>query len=117
VSQISADIPKIETETNLKKIIAASSAGPLIESMTFTSSAHSPPRCRWCSSPPTAGAGALLSTLATFAIGFAVRPFGAVFFGYIGDMIGRKYTFMITLLLMGGATFIIGCLPSFQTIG
>ncbi len=58
-----------------------------------------------------------LSTLATFAAGFIVRPFGALFFGRLGDLIGRKYTFMVTLLLMGGATFMIGCIPSYETIG
>jgi MFS family permease len=63
---------------------------------------------------PTA---AFLSTLATFAAGFIVRPFGALFFGRLGDLIGRKYTFMVTLLLMGGATFAIGCIPSYETIG
>ncbi|MBY0245732.1 MAG: MFS transporter, partial [Sphingobacteriaceae bacterium] len=60
---------------------------------------------------------AFLATLATFAAGFVVRPFGALFFGRLGDMIGRKYTFMVTLILMGGATFAIGCIPSFETIG
>jgi MFS family permease len=63
---------------------------------------------------PTA---AFLSTLATFAAGFVVRPFGALFFGRLGDLIGRKYTFIVTLLLMGGATFLIGCIPSYETIG
>jgi MFS family permease len=63
---------------------------------------------------PTA---AFLSTLATFAAGFVVRPFGALFFGRLGDLIGRKYTFMVTLLLMGGATFLIGCIPSYESIG
>ena len=60
---------------------------------------------------------ALLSTLATFAAGFIVRPFGALFFGRLGDLIGRKYTFLVTLTIMGGATFLIGCIPSFETIG
>jgi MFS family permease len=58
-----------------------------------------------------------MATLATFAVGFVVRPFGALFFGRLGDLIGRKYTFMVTLLLMGGATFLIGCVPSYETIG
>jgi MFS family permease len=57
-----------------------------------------------------------MATLATFAVGFVVRPFGALF-GRLGDLIGRKYTFMVTLLLMGGATFLIGCVPSYETIG
>src|SRR5690606_26449446 len=63
---------------------------------------------------PTA---AFLSTFATFAAGFVVRLFGALFFGRLGDLIGRKYTFMVTLMLMGGATFLIGCIPSYESIG
>ncbi|MBL7725446.1 MAG: MHS family MFS transporter [Chitinophagaceae bacterium] len=63
---------------------------------------------------PTA---ALLSTLAIFAAGFIVRPFGALVFGRLGDLIGRKYTFLLTLILMGGSTFLIGCVPSYETIG
>jgi MFS family permease len=63
---------------------------------------------------PTA---AFLATLATFAAGLLVRPFGALFFGRLGDLIGRKYTFMVTIVLMGGATFAIGLIPTYQTIG
>jgi MFS family permease len=55
--------------------------------------------------------------LIAFAAGFAVRPFGALFFGRLGDMIGRKYTFLVTILIMGGSTFVVGCLPSYNTIG
>jgi MFS family permease len=55
--------------------------------------------------------------LLAFAAGFFVRPFGAVVFGRLGDLIGRKYTFLVTILLMGGATFIVGCLPSYNTMG
>ena len=60
---------------------------------------------------------ALLSTLAAFAVGFVVRPFGAVVFGRVGDMVGRKYTFLLTLLLMGGSTFAIGLVPTYASIG
>lgn len=60
---------------------------------------------------------AFLSTLATFAAGFIVRPFGALFFGRLGDLIGRKSTFLLTLVLMGGSTFLIGCIPGYATIG
>src|SRR5690606_37218530 len=60
---------------------------------------------------------AFLATLATFAVGFVVRPFGALVFGRLGDMIGRKYTFLVTLILMGSSTFLIGLVPSYQTIG
>ena len=56
-------------------------------------------------------------TLLAFAAGFVVRPVGALLFGRLGDMIGRKYTFLFTLLLMGAATFVIGLLPGHETIG
>lgn len=59
----------------------------------------------------------LLGALAVFGAGFVVRPFGAMFFGRLGDMIGRKYTFLVTLLIMGGATFITGLIPSYDKIG
>ena len=55
--------------------------------------------------------------LAAFAAGFAVRPFGALVFGRIGDLVGRKYTFLITMFIMGGSTFAVGLLPSYATAG
>ena len=99
------------------KVITASSLGTLIEwydFYIFGSLAVVISTKFFPADNPTA---AFLSTLATFAAGFVVRPFGALFFGRLGDMIGRKYTFMVTLLLMGGATFLIGCIPSYETIG
>jgi MFS family permease len=60
---------------------------------------------------------ALVAYLSTFAVGFIVRPFGAAFFGRIGDLVGRKYAFLVTLLIMGGATASIGLLPDYHTIG
>src|SRR3982074_2295237 len=60
---------------------------------------------------------AFIFALMAFAAGFAVRPFGAVFFGRIGDLVGRKYTFLVTILIMGGATAAIGILPTYKTIG
>ncbi|GAA4445846.1 MFS transporter [Ravibacter arvi] len=60
---------------------------------------------------------AFLNTLLTFAAGFIVRPFGALVFGRLGDIVGRKYTFLVTLVLMGGSTFVIGLIPSFASIG
>ena len=62
------------------------------------------------------GAGFIFALLA-FAAGFLVRPLGAIFFGRLGDMIGRKYTFLVTILIMGIATFLVGLLPSYDTIG
>src|SRR5882762_5138765 len=63
-----------------------------------------------------ANVGFIFALLA-FAAGFAVRPFGALIFGRIGDMIGRKYAFIVTVTVMGGATFLIGLLPTFNEIG
>ena len=63
---------------------------------------------------PTAG---FIFTLLGFAAGFAVRPFGALFFGSLGDLIGRKYTFLVTMTLMGIATFVVGLLPGYASIG
>ena len=60
---------------------------------------------------------AFIFALLAFAAGFIVRPFGALVFGRLGDLIGRKYTFLVTILLMGGATFIVGILPTYETIG
>ena len=99
------------------KVIGASSMGTLIEwydFFIFGSLAVVISTKFFPSDNPTA---AFLSTLATFAAGFVVRPFGALFFGRLGDLVGRKYTFMATLILMGGATFLMGCVPSYDTIG
>src|SRR5436853_5569023 len=59
----------------------------------------------------------LIKYWALFATGFIVRPFGAIVFGRIGDLIGRKYAFMVTLSIMGLSTFLIGCLPTYATVG
>jgi MFS family permease len=60
---------------------------------------------------------AFIFALLAFAAGFIVRPFGAIFFGRLGDMIGRKYTFLVTIVIMGSSTFIVGILPNYATIG
>ncbi len=67
--------------------------------------------------PPGNEVTALLSALATFGAGFAVRPFGAVIFGRIGDLVGRKFTFLLTISIMGGATALVGLLPTYSAIG
>ncbi|MES2417545.1 MAG: MFS transporter [Bacteroidota bacterium] len=99
------------------KVIGASSLGTLIEwydfyifgSLAGIIGAHL--------FPSDSGASALINTLAIFAAGFIVRPFGALVFGRLGDLIGRKYTFLLTLVLMGGSTFLIGLIPSYSSIG
>jgi MFS family permease len=108
---------RVESSQNLSKVIAASSAGTLIEWYDFYIFGSLAVTIADVFFPTGTGAAALLSTLATFAIGFVVRPFGAVVFGYLGDRIGRKYTFMVTLLLMGGATFLIGVIPGYGSRG
>lgn len=105
------------SSTTLFSVISASSVGTLIEwydfyifgSLAAILSSQFFPKDN-----PTA---ALLSTLATFAAGFIVRPFGALVFGRLGDLVGRKYTFLVTLVLMGGSTFAIGLIPGYATIG
>jgi MFS family permease len=106
-------------KSSMFSIIGASSVGTMIEWYDFYifGSLATLISTKFFPSGPGNETLAFLSTLATFAAGFIVRPFGALFFGRLGDLIGRKYTFMVTLLLMGGATFFIGCIPAYETIG
>jgi MFS family permease len=106
-----------KTTKGIWKVISASSMGTLIEWYDFYIFGSLAVVISTKFFPPGNPTAAFLSTLATFAAGFIVRPFGALFFGRLGDLVGRKYTFMATLLLMGGATFLIGCVPDFETIG
>ena len=99
------------------KIIGASSVGTLIEWYDFYIFGSLAPVIASQFFPKSNPTAALLSTLATFAAGFIVRPFGALVFGRLGDIVGRKYTFLLTLIIMGGSTFAIGLIPSYETIG
>ncbi len=101
----------------LVKIITASSVGTLIEWYDFYVFGSLSVIISTQFFPKENPAAAFLATLATYAAGLVVRPFGALFFGRLGDLIGRKYTFMVTLLLMGGSTFAIGLVPTYQSIG
>jgi len=110
--------PSATVRANLPFIIGASSVGTLIEwydfylygvlalffSKHFFSSAMDPNL-------------AFIASLAVFWTGFLVRPFGAIVFGHLGDLIGRKFTFMLTLMLMGASTFVVGLLPGYDTLG
>lgn len=98
-------------------IIGASSVGTLIEWYDFYIFGMLATIISKQFFPEDSGTSALLSTLAIFAAGFIVRPFGALVFGRLGDLIGRKYTFLLTLILMGGSTFAIGLVPGFKSIG
>ncbi len=110
--------PGAATKQSLSFIISASSVGTLIEwydfylygvlALFFSKHFFSP------SMDPTV---ALIASLFVFWTGFLVRPFGAIVFGHLGDLIGRKFTFMLTLLLMGASTFVVGLLPGYNVIG
>lgn len=100
-----------------KKVIFASSLGTVFEWYDFYlygSLAAIIAKQFFSALDPTS---AFIFALLAFAAGFLVRPFGAIFFGRLGDMIGRKYTFLVTILIMGLSTFIVGILPSYATIG
>lgn len=101
----------------MRKVIFASSVGTLIEWYDFYIFGSLAPIIAAQFFPKSDPTAALLSTLATFAAGFIVRPFGALVFGRLGDKVGRKYTFLLTLVLMGGSTFAIGLVPGYETIG
>ena len=103
--------------SKISLVIGASSVGTLIEWYDFYIFGMLATIISKQFFPSDAGTSALLSTLAIFAAGFIVRPFGALVFGRLGDIIGRKYTFLLTLVLMGGSTFAIGLVPGFATIG
>lgn len=90
------------------KVIGASSVGTMIEWYDFYIFGSLATIISTQFFPKENPTAAFLATLAAFGVGFVVRPFGAVVFGRLGDMIGRKYTFLVTLLIMGGSTFAIG---------
>ncbi|MCX2431822.1 MULTISPECIES: MFS transporter [unclassified Pedobacter] len=104
-------------KNSIFKVIGASSLGTLIEWYDFYIFGSLAVIIGDQLFPKDAGASALINTLAIFAAGFIVRPFGALVFGRLGDLIGRKYTFLLTLVLMGGSTFLIGLVPSYKSIG
>ena len=100
-----------------KRVIFASSLGTLFEWYDFYLYATLAPFFAALFFPKGNETAALLSAFATYAAGFLVRPFGALVFGRIGDLVGRKYTFLITIIVMGGATFAVGLLPTYEAIG
>ena len=100
-----------------KKVIFASSLGTVFEWYDFYLYATLAPFFAALFFPKGNDTAALLSAFATYAAGFLVRPFGALLFGRIGDLVGRKYTFLVTILVMGFATAAVGFLPTFESIG
>ncbi len=104
-------------EKGIGKIIFSSSLGTLIEWYDFYIFGMLAKTISIQFFPEGNTTAALLSTLAIFAAGFLVRPFGALVFGRLGDLVGRKYTFLLTLVLMGASTFLIGLVPGYKSIG
>jgi MFS family permease len=107
----------LSEERKIWKVITASSAGTMIEWYDFYIFGSLAAIISTQFYPEGNATVNFLKTLATFAVGFAVRPFGALVFGRIGDIVGRKFAFLVTLLIMGGSTAAIGFLPSYHTIG
>ncbi len=108
---------KEEITQEQKLVITASSVGTVFEWYDFYLYATLAPFFAAIFFPKGNATAALLSAFATYAAGFLVRPFGALVFGRIGDIVGRKYTFLVTILVMGLSTFAVGLLPNFETIG
>jgi MFS family permease len=111
-----ASVP-VPSDSKIWQVIAASAVGTMIEWYDFyifgsLASVISP-----LFYPSGNDTLALIAYLSTFAVGFVVRPFGALFFGRIGDLVGRKYAFLVTLIIMGVATALIGVLPTYASIG
>ncbi len=100
-----------------RRVVFASSLGTIFEWYDFYLYATLAPFFASLFFPPGNDTASLLSALATYAAGFLIRPFGAVFFGRIGDRLGRKYAFLITIVLMGVSTFAVGLIPTYSQIG
>src|SRR5687768_22256 len=117
MSTIAANAPPGALTQGHKKVIFASSLGTVFEWYDFYlygSLAAIIAKQFFSALNPTS---AFIFALLAFAAGFAVRPFGALVFGRLGDLVGRKYTFLVTILLMGVSTFVVGILPSYERIG
>ena len=104
-------------EYSIWRVILASAVGTMIEWYDFYIFGSLTAVLALKFYPPGNDTFAYIAYLATFAVGFLVRPFGALFFGRIGDIVGRKYAFLVTLSIMGGATALIGLLPTYKTAG
>src|ERR1041384_19836 len=103
--------------TEERRVIFASSLGTVFEWYDFYLYAVLAPFFAVLFFPPGNQTAALLSAFAAYAAGFLVRPFGALVFGRIGDLVGRKYTFLVTIIFMGASTFLVGLLPTFAAVG
>src|SRR4249920_3714752 len=108
---------QLSSKSEERRVIFASSLGTVFEWYDFYLYATLAPFFAAVFFPPGNATAALLSAFATYAAGFLVRPFGALVFGRIGDLVGRKYTFLVTIVFMGLSTFLVGLLPTYASIG
>jgi MFS family permease len=108
---------RLVSRSEERRVIFASSLGTVFEWYDFYLYATLAPFFAALFFPKGNDTAALLSAFAAYAAGFLVRPFGALVFGRIGDLVGRKYTFLVTILVMGGSTFLVGLLPTYAAIG
>src|SRR4029077_19171385 len=116
MSSVTGDPGVIETTAG-RRVIIASSLGTVFEWYDFYLYATLAPFFAALFFPPGNATAALLASFVTYAAGFLVRPFGALVFGRIGDLVGRKYTFLITIVVMGASTAAVGLLPTYAKIG
>src|SRR5690349_11408910 len=116
VASASMDLPPTELRAT-RIVIFASSRGTVFEWYDFYIDGTLAPFFAGLGFPAANQPAALLATFATYAAGFLVRPFGALVFGRIGDLVGRKYTFLVPISVMGLATAAAGCLPTYASIG
>src|SRR5215203_6701007 len=109
--------PSRVSKSEERRVIFASSLGTVFEWYDFYLYATLAPFFAALFFPKGNDTAALLSAFATYAAGFLVRPFGALVFGRLGDLVGRKYTFMVTIIVMGASTVLVGILPTSESIG
>jgi predicted MFS family arabinose efflux permease len=109
--------PALVSKSEERRVIFASSLGTVFEWYDFYLYATLAPFFASLFFPKGNDTAALLAAFATYAAGFLVRPFGAVVFGRLGDLVGRKHTFLLTIVVMGAATFGVGLLPTYESIG
>src|SRR6058998_564178 len=109
--------PHVISGADERRVIIASSVGTVFEWYDFYLYAILAVFFAGLFFPPGNLTAATIGAFGAYAAGFLVRPFGAIVFGRIGDLVGRKYTFLVTIIFMGGATFLVGLLPTYQTIG
>src|SRR5262249_28396510 len=112
-----AEAGRVVSKEEERRVIGASSVGRVVEGDDFYVYAILAPFFAGLFFPPGNQTAALLGAFGAYAAGFLIRPFGALVFGRIGDLVGRKYTFLVTIVVMGISTVLVGFLPTYASIG